>query len=96
MAKNARGTHVLQLLVKNISSQTEEDAIINKVRIAGVHHLVKNQNSVHILIQIVNKIHTESTQFILDYILANFKSIAKDKCGICLVKAAQVKQSWLP
>jgi len=41
---------VLQNIVKAINSRAEEVAFVNKVRMAGIHNLVKNQNSVHVLI----------------------------------------------
>ena len=66
MATNARGTHVLQCLIKGITNQAEEDKIIELVRNAGIQHLIKNLNGVHVLIQIVNYIHTSKTEFILE------------------------------
>lgn len=50
VATNSRGTHVLQSLVKGIESQAEEDKILDLLKAAGIKHLVKNQNSVHVLI----------------------------------------------
>jgi len=87
VAQNARGTHVLQNIVKAINSQSEEDAFINKVKTSGIHYLVKNQNSVHVLIQLINKAQASNLDFMLDYVEANFVSVCKDKHGICLVKA---------
>ena len=75
-------------MIKMLKSQAEEDAIINKVKVAGIHNLVNNQNSIHVIIMLVNKFHPTSTEFILEYIEANFRRLCKDKHGICLVKAA--------
>ena len=68
MASNARGTHVIQNVIKMLNSEAEEDAIIKKVKVAGIHYLVNNQNSIHVIIQLVNKVHPASTEFILEYI----------------------------
>ena len=68
---------------------------MNKVKNAGVHHLVKHQHSVHVLTQLLNKIHPTNTVFILEFLEANFTSTCKDKYGICLVKAAQSKSAWI-
>lgn len=50
------GTHVLQKVVLAINSEAEEAAFISKVKAAGVHYLAKNQNSVHVLIQLTKKV----------------------------------------
>jgi len=42
VATNARGTHVLQGLLKQVSSRAEEDAILTKIETAGVSNLAKN------------------------------------------------------
>ena len=76
-------------------TQTEEDEIINLTRNAGIKHLIKNQNSVHVLIQIVEKIHASNTIFIQEYVETHLIDLCKDKYAICFIKAVLKKQEWI-
>ena len=95
VATNARGTHVLQNLLKQINSLAEEDAILSKIKNAGVSNLATNQHSVHILVQLVAKTHHSAIEFVLEYIENNYAVLCKDRNGISLIKAAQNKPQWL-
>lgn len=78
-----------------MTSVAEEEALLKKIKAAGVQNLARNQHSVHVLIAVFNKVHHAQTEFIVDYIEANFLLVNMDKHGICLVKAALNKASCM-
>lgn len=85
IAVDYSGTHVLQTILSVISSDEEENIILNSI----VDHELKmafDNNATHVLQKIILTIKDFKRQNLNSLIIRNFKELALDPNGICLIK----------
>ena len=85
IAKNICGTHCLQALIENISSQQEENFIFHMTH-GHLNEFAFDANGSHVIKKIIEKIAERKREYINQFVLTNIIKLSKNANSICIVK----------
>lgn len=85
IAKNICGTHCLQALIDNISSQQEE-SILFHITNGHLNEFAFDPNGTHVIKKIIEKIDESKRESINQFILMNIVKLSTNANSICVIK----------